>query len=77
MAVKIGPPGQFLPRSNFFVTNPLTTDDAFWWHLTLAACYKLAQSILKIGFTLAKKGGIDGWTYTRHGVQMMAALGWM
>ena len=37
--------------------NPLTTDDAKWHRLTLAACYQLAQSVLKIGFVLAKKAG--------------------
>ena len=37
--------------------NPLTTDDAIWRCLTLAACYQLVQSVLKIGFVLAKKGG--------------------
>ena len=41
--------------------NPLTTDDAIWRRLTLAACYQLAQSVLKIGFACAsKKGGIGG-----------------
>ena len=29
--------------------NPLPTDDAFWHHQILAACYQLAQSALKIG----------------------------
>ena len=37
--------------------NPLTTDDAVWHRLTLAACYRLAQSVLKIDFVLAKKAG--------------------
>ena len=37
--------------------NPLTTDDTIWPRLTLAACYQLAQSVLKIGFALAKKAG--------------------
>ena len=31
--------------------NPLTTNDTFWHRQTLAVCYQLAQSILKIGFT--------------------------
>ena len=35
--------------------NPLNTDDAIWRRLTLAACYQLEQSILKIGFELAKR----------------------
>ena len=45
------------------VFNPLTTDDECTCHATLAACYQLAQSILKIGFVLAKKkekSGIGG-----------------
>ena len=37
--------------------NPLTTNDAFWHQLTLAACYQLAQSILKIGSVLAERVG--------------------
>ena len=37
--------------------NPLTTDDECTRHATLAARYQLAQSILKIGFALAKKAG--------------------
>ena len=37
--------------------NPLTTDDECTRHATLAACYQLAQSVLKIGFALAKKVG--------------------
>ena len=37
--------------------NPIATDDAFWRHLTLAACYQLAQSILKIGSVLAERVG--------------------
>ena len=36
--------------------NPLTTDDAIW-HQTLAACYQLAQSVLKIGSALAERVG--------------------
>ena len=37
--------------------NPLPTDDAFWHHLILAACYQLVQSALKIGSALAKRVG--------------------
>ena len=37
--------------------DALTTDDAFWRCLTLAACYQLAQSILKIGSALAERVG--------------------
>ena len=56
--------------------NPLTTDDAFWHCLTLAACYQLVQSILKIGFALAKKGGIGegGRVSTLGAVRMASAL---
>ena len=39
------------------LVNPLTTDDECTRHETLAACYQLAQSVLKIGFALAKKVG--------------------
>ena len=44
--------------------NPLTTDDTFWRHLTLAACHQLAQSVLKMG-SASRKGGtgeVGGWT---------------
>ena len=34
--------------------NPLTTDDAIWCRLTLAACHQLVQSALKIGSALAE-----------------------
>ena len=37
-----------------YALNPLITNDAKWCRLTLAACYQLAQSVLKIGFALAK-----------------------
>ena len=33
----------------FTVINPLTTNDTFWRHRFLVACYQLAQSVLKIG----------------------------
>ena len=46
-----------LERCGTIVVNPLTTNDAIWRRLTLAACYQLLQSILKIGFALAKKAG--------------------
>ena len=45
----------------FYQVNPLTTNDAIWHCLTLAACYQLAQSVLKIGFALAKKAGWGRW----------------
>ena len=37
--------------------NPLTNDDAFWRRQNLAACYQLAQSVLKIGSALAERVG--------------------
>ena len=37
--------------------RPKFTDDAFWHSLTLAACYQLVQSVLKIRFVLAKRMG--------------------
>ena len=37
--------------------NPLTTDDECTLQAILAACYQLVQSVLKIGFVLAKKVG--------------------
>ena len=37
--------------------NPLPTDDALWRHQILAACYQLAQSVLKIGSALAERVG--------------------
>ena len=37
--------------------NPLTTDDECTHHATLAAYYQLVQSVLKIGFALAKMVG--------------------
>ena len=37
--------------------NPLTTNDTIWRRLTLVGCYQLGQSVLKIGFALAKKMG--------------------
>ena len=56
--------------------NHLTTNDAFWHCLTLAACYQLAQSVLKIDFALAKNSGIGGGgqAYSRHTMHMVAAL---
>ena len=45
--------------------NPLPTNDALWHRQILAACYQLAQSILKIGSALAKRvgqGEVGGFT---------------
>ena len=52
----------------------LSTDANCTCHATLAACYQLAQSVLKIGF--AKKGGIggSGQVLARGAVYMAAAL---
>ena len=44
--------------------NPLTTDGTVWRHQTLAACYQLAQSVLKIGFALARwDRRVSAWTW--------------
>ena len=45
-------------------------------HATLTACYQLAQFVLKIGFALAKKGGIGGggWVSALGAMHMAAAL---
>ena len=40
-----------------FPSLPSTTNDAFWRHQFLAACYQLAQSILKIGSVLVERMG--------------------
>ena len=37
--------------------NPLTINDTFWHCQILVACYQLAQSVLKIGSTLAERVG--------------------
>ena len=37
--------------------NPLTTANECTRHATLATCYQLAQSVLKISFALAKNVG--------------------
>ena len=55
------------------VINPLTTDDECTRHATLGVCYQLAQSILNIGFALAKKVG-GGRISVRGAVHMAAAL---
>ena len=43
---------QFCP-----LINPLTTDDTFWRRQILAACYQLAQFVLKVGSALAERVG--------------------
>ena len=41
--------------------NPITTDDPFWHHLALAACYAAGTIHFEdIGFVLAKKSEIRG-----------------
>ena len=45
--------------------NPLTTNDDYSRHRNSAACYQLAQSVLKIGSALAERvgqGGLGGAT---------------
>ena len=37
--------------------NPLTTNDDYSRHRNLAACYQLAQSVLKIGSALVERVG--------------------
>ena len=37
--------------------NPLTTNDDYSCHRNSAACYQLAQSVLKIGSALAERVG--------------------
>ena len=49
---RVKQPNHLLSHS---LINPLTTDDEYTRHATLAACYQLVQSVLKIGFALAKK----------------------
>ena len=55
--------------------NSLTTGDAIWHRLTLAARYQLVQSVLKIGFALAKKRDRGRWVGSpRSAMHMAAAL---
>ena len=61
----------------YLVLNPLTTDDTFWRHLTLVACYQLAHSDLKIGSVLVKRWDRGRWvgivmTCRAHGSQVQA-----
>ena len=46
--------------------NPLTTNDNYSRHRNLAACYQLAQSVLKIGSALTERVGQGevGWYTT-------------
>ena len=49
--------------SSFLVFNPLTTNDDYIRHRNSAACYQLAQSVLKIGSAVAERVGQEevGW----------------
>ena len=47
--------GHNLPTNCNF--NPLTTNDEYSRHRNLAACYQLAQSVLKIRSALAERVG--------------------
>ena len=40
-----------------FIFNPLTTNDDYSRHRNSAACYQLAQSVLKIGSALVERVG--------------------
>ena len=57
--------------------NPLTTDDECTRHASLAACYQLAQSVLKIGFALGKKVGYGEVGRFQHGVLCTWQLPWL
>ena len=52
--------------------NPLTTNDDNSRHRNLAACYQLAQSVLKIGSALAERGG--GWVSPRDSAWRLLQL---
>ena len=45
------------PQISHYAFNPLPTNDAIWRRQILAACYQLAQSVLKIGSALAERVG--------------------
>ena len=57
--------------------NSLTTDDEGTRHATLAACYQLVQSILKIGFALAKKGEMGEVGGHSHDMPYTWWLSWL
>ena len=42
--------------------NPLTTNDVFWHHQILAACYQLVQSVLKMVCTRVGQVEVGGST---------------
>ena len=50
---------------NAFIALGFSTNDTFGGHLTLVACYQLAQSILKVGlFYQMGRIEIDGWAHS-------------
>ena len=53
--------------------NHLTTNDAIWRRLTLAACYQLMQFVLKRGFALTKSGIGGGGRVSAWGTLLMTA----
>ena len=58
--------------------NPLTIDDECTRHASLAACYQLAQSVLKIGFALAKRWDRGRWAGFCMGCRACGScLGWL
>ena len=61
----------------FIGVNPLTTDDKCTRHATLAARHQLAQSVLKIGFALAKKVGYGEVGGFQHRVPCTWQLLWL
>ena len=67
------------PGETIVGLNPLITDDTIWHCLTLAACYQLAQSILKIArFCASKKGRIGGgWRVSAQGARCTWQLPWL
>ena len=57
--------------------NPLKTDDTFWRHQFLAACYQFVQSILKIGSALAERvgrGEVGGCTPLADSVLVISSV---
>jgi len=64
--------------SHIQLFNHLTTNDAIWRRLTLAACYQLAQSVLKIGFALTKRWDRGRWACFSTGCRAHGScLGWL
>ena len=56
--------------------KPLTTDAKCTCHATLAACYQLAQSVLKIGF--AKRWDMGRWaSFSTACCAHGSCLGWL